>query len=77
MKLPRETIIVRTFRRDVQQQINLLLDYIKVCECPDQKGIILNEVLVLREKIKPYDGNNVVLLSKKITITEVTLKSKL
>lgn len=77
MKLPRETMLVRTFRRDVQQQINLLLDYIKVCECPDQKGKILNEVLSLRERIKPYDGNNVVLLSKKITIIEVKLKSKI
>ena len=77
MKLKKQTILVRTFRKDVQHQINLLLDYIKTCECPDQKGIILTEVLALREKIKPYDGSNVVLLSKKIEITEVTLNSKI
>ena len=77
MKLKTETILVRNWRKGLQLQIDLLLDFLATCDDFDQRSRILNEIYAIRTKIRPTAHFNVSQLSKPISLTIVTLKSSI
>ncbi len=77
MKLKKTTMLLRTYRKEWQSQINILLDFLPDFDDYDQRGKILKEIYAIRAKIKLTEGFGVVQLAKPIEFNEVTLNSRI